>query len=97
MGSGASFNGGYTETGLIAIYYRPKWDVHLAWYCNFTEGITNILVPSGFFDFNPETTWGLLDLIFHIQFTKRLLISSSTFLYGRDRPSLREDNAKESN
>ena len=90
---GASFNGVYTETDLIAMYYRPKWDVHLEWYYNFTEGITNIPAPSGFFDFNPETTRGLLDLIFHLRPSEGWLISSSTFLYGRDRPSLPEDDA----
>ena len=89
---GSSTNGVYTETDLILLYYRPKFDIHLEWYYNFTEGITNIPNPSGFFDFNPETTRGLLDLIFHVRPLEYFTITSSTFLYGRDRPSLPEDD-----
>lgn len=95
MYGGASFNGGYTETDLILIYYQPKWDVHLEWYYNFTEGITNIPTPSGFFDFDPETTRGLLDLIVHYRLPKNLELFSSTFLFGRDRPSTPEDDAND--
>ncbi|TDQ19286.1 hypothetical protein DFQ04_1107 [Algoriphagus boseongensis] len=91
---GSSFNGGYTETDLILVYYKPKVNVHLEWYYNFTEGITNIPTPSGFFDFNPETTRGLLDLILNYQISPHVKLSSSTFLFGRDRPSLPEDDAE---
>ncbi|WP_224484433.1 hypothetical protein [Robertkochia aurantiaca] len=88
---GASFNGVYTETDLILIYYRPKYNVRLDWYYNFTEGITNIPSPSGFFDFTPEKTRGLLDFMITYQINKNLSIHSSTLLYGRDRGVLPED------
>ena len=90
---GASFNGGYTETDLILMYYKPKFNLRLDWYYNFTEGITNIPIASGFFDFNPEVTRGLLDFMVNVKLTKKLDLMSSTFLYGRDRPSLPEDDA----
>ncbi len=90
---GSSFNGGYTETDLILLYYRPKFNVRFDWYYNFTEGITNIPSASGFFDFNPEVTRGLLDFMFNVKLTKHLDFNSSTLLFGRDRPSLPEDDA----
>ncbi len=90
---GSSTNGGYTETDLILIYYKPKFNVHLEWYYNFSEGITNIPTPSGFFDFDPETTRGLLDFIINVKLTDHLNLNSSTLLFGRDRPSLPEDDA----
>ncbi len=92
---GSSFNGGYTETDFILIYYKPKFDIHLEWYYNFTEGITNIPTPSGFFDFNPETTRGLLDFIFNYDITNHFKVTSSTLLFGRDRPALSEDLAND--
>ncbi len=90
---GSSTNGGYTETDLILIYYKPRFNVHLEWYYNFTEGITNIPTPSGFFDFDPETTRGLLDLIVNVKLSDHVKLMSSTFLFGRDRPSLPQDEA----
>ena len=92
---GASTNGSYTETDLILMYYRPKFYIRADWYYNFTEGITNIPTPSGFFDFNPEVTRGLLDFMFHVQLSKKFTLKSSTFLFGRDRPSLPEDDAND--
>ncbi len=89
---GASTNGGYTETDLILIYYRPKFKVRADWYYNFTEGITNIPTASGFFDFNPETTRGLLDFMAEVSLSNKFELMSSTFLFGRDRPSLPEDD-----
>ena len=90
---GASFNGGYTETDLILMFYRPRFYIRADWYYNFTEGITNIPTPSGFFDFRPDITRGLLDFMVKVKLTKYLEARSSTFLYGRDRPSLPEDDA----
>ena len=90
---GASFNGSYTETDLIIMYYRPKFNVRADWYYNFTQGITNIPDPSGFFDFNPEVTRGLLDFMINAKLSKKFSLQSSTFLFGRDRPSLPEDDA----
>ena len=90
---GASFNGGYTETDLILMYYRPKFYIRADWYYNFTEGITNIPTPSGFFDFRPDITRGLLDFMVKVKPAKNVELMSSTFLYGRDRPSLPEDDA----
>ncbi|MCV9386281.1 hypothetical protein [Reichenbachiella ulvae] len=89
---GASTNGYYTETDLILMYYRPKFNIRADWYYNFTEGITNIPSPSGFFDLNPEVTRGLLDVIIKVNLPKKLEWESSTLLYGRDRPSLPEDD-----
>ncbi|WP_296702175.1 hypothetical protein, partial [Algoriphagus sp.] len=89
---GASTNGGYTETDLILVYYRPKFNIRADWYYNFTEGITNIPTASGFFDFDPETTRGLLDVMVSYKFSEHFSILSSTFLFGRDRPSLPEDD-----
>ena len=88
---GASFNGVYTETDLILIYYRPTFNIRADWYYNFTEGITNIPTPSGFFDFNPDVTRGLLDLMATYNINKNWSLNSSTFLYGRDREVLPED------
>ncbi len=90
---GASFNGGYTETDLILMYYRPKFYIRADWYYNFTEGITNIPTPSGFFDFRPDITRGLLDFMVKVKPLKNVELMSSTFLYGRDRPPLPEDDA----
>jgi hypothetical protein len=89
---GASTNGGYTETDLILMYYRPKLKIRADWYYNFTEGITNIPNASGFFDFNPETTRGLLDFMVDVRLSKHFEVQSSTLLFGRDRPSLPEDD-----
>ena len=89
---GASTNGVYTETDLILMYYRPMFNIRADWYYNFTEGITNIPTPSGFFDFNPETTRGLLDFMVDVSLSKKFELMSSTFLFGRDRPSLPEDD-----
>ena len=90
---GASFNGGYTETDLILMYYRPKFYIRADWYYNFTEGITNIPTPSGFFDFRPDITRGLLDFMIKVKPARNIELMSSTFLYGRDRPPLPEDEA----
>ncbi len=89
---GASTNGGYTETDLILMYYRPTFKIRTDWYYNFTEGITNIPTPSGFFDFDPEVTRGLLDLMIDVRLNYHFEVQSSTFLFGRDRPSLPEDD-----
>ncbi len=89
---GASTNGSYTETDLILVYYRPKITIRADWYYNFTEGITNIPTPSGFFDFNPETTRGLFDFMVGYTISKKFSLLSSTLLFGRDRPSLPEDD-----
>lgn len=89
---GASTNGVYTETDLILMYYRPKFNIRADWYYNFTEGITNIPSPSGFFDLDPEVTRGLLDVMVNVELPKNFDIQSSTFLFGRDRPSLPEDD-----
>ncbi len=89
---GASFNGVYTETDLILMYYRPKFNIRADWFYNFTEGITNIPIASGFFDFNPETTRGVLDFMVEVKLSKSFTLKSSTFLFGRDRPSLPEDD-----
>ncbi len=89
---GASTNGVYTETDLILMYYRPKVKIRADWYYNFTEGITNIPSPSGFFDFNPEVTRGLLDFMVDVRLTDHFDMQSSTLLFGRDRPSLPEDD-----
>ncbi len=89
---GSSTNGGYTETDLILVYYRPKLTIRADWYYNFTEGITNIPSPSGFFDFDPETTRGLLDLMVGYKISKNFSVLSSTLVFGRDRPSLPEDD-----
>ncbi|MFC3881732.1 hypothetical protein ACFOSV_16170 [Algoriphagus namhaensis] len=88
---GASTNGGYTETDLILMYYRPRFNIRADWYYNFTEGITNIPTPSGFFDFNPEKTRGLLDFMAEVSLSKNFILKSSTFLFGRDRGVLPED------
>ena len=93
MYGGAAFNGHYNETDLFLIYYRPKWDLTLEWFYNFTDGITNIPEPSGLFDFNPETTRAVLDLIFNVRPVENLMLSSSTYLFGRDRLALDEDIA----
>ncbi|MDO6470296.1 hypothetical protein [Maribacter sp. 1_MG-2023] len=92
---GASFNGGYSETDLILMYYKPKYNIRLDWYYNYTQGITNIPTPSGFFDLNPEITRGILDFMVNVQLTKHLDLTSSTFIFGRDRPSLAEDDAND--
>lgn len=92
---GATTNSGYQETDLVLIYYKPKFNIRLDWYYNFTEGITNIPTASGFFDFNPETTRGLLDFMVSYKFTEHLSLLSSTFIFGRDRPSLPEDDAND--
>ncbi|WP_224490163.1 hypothetical protein [Robertkochia flava] len=92
---GASFNGGYTETDLILVYYRPKFNIRADWYYNFTEGITNIPVATGFFDFNPDVTRGLLDFMVTYHINHNLSIHSSTLLYGRDRGVLPEDAANQ--
>jgi hypothetical protein len=90
---GASFNGGYTETDLILMYYRPKFYIRADWYYNFTEGITNIPTASGFFDFRPDITRGLLDFMVKVKPARNIELMSSTLLYGRDRPPLPEDEA----
>ncbi|TNJ44299.1 hypothetical protein KFZ70_03180 [Tamlana fucoidanivorans] len=92
---GVNTNSAYQETDLILIYYRPKFNLRLDWYYNFTEGITNIPTASGFFDFNPETTRGLLDFMASFKLSNHFSLLSSTFLFGRDRPSLPEDDAND--
>lgn len=44
-----------------------------------------------FFDFNPETTRGLLDFMAEVSLSKHFNLKSSTFLFGRDRGVLPED------
>lgn len=86
MYGGVGTDGEYKETDFILVYYKPRIDVHLEYYYNFTQGITDIPEPSGLFDFNKQTTRGLLDLIFNIRLDKEAHwnLTSSTFLFGRD-------------
>ena len=71
----------YQETDLFVGYVSPRFSASLQWYQNFTEGITDIPEPSGFFDFGTDTR-GLLDLLFSYRFGSELQwqIHSSTFL-----------------
>lgn len=86
MYGGVGFDGTYKETDFILIYRKPRFDIHLEYYYNFTEGITDIPEPSGLFDFNTQTTRGLLDSIIHVNLDKkkRWRLTSATFLFGRD-------------
>lgn len=86
MYGGVGTDGVYRETDFILVYYKPRIDIHLEYYYNFTQGITDIPIPSGLFDFSKQTTRGLLDLIFHVQLDKKSKwnFTSSTFLFGRD-------------
>ncbi|MEC3907299.1 hypothetical protein VOI54_09745 [Tamlana sp. 2201CG12-4] len=83
---GVDFEGRYQETDFLLIYRRPRINFHLEYYYNFTEGISDIPTPSGLFDFNKQTTRGLLDFIVNIKLDKekRWTLSSSTIIFGRD-------------
>jgi len=86
MYGGVGLNGVYQETDFILVYHKPRYNVHLEYYYNFTQGITDIPNPSGIFDFNRQTTRGLLDLIVNVQLDKagHWHLRSSTLLFGRD-------------
>nr|WP_321452257.1 hypothetical protein [uncultured Carboxylicivirga sp.] len=86
MYGGVGLNGVYQETDFIVVYRQPRWNAHLEYYYNFTQGITDIPNPSGLFDFNKQTTRGLLDLIVNVQLDKKghWNLKSSTLVFGRD-------------
>ena len=86
MYGGVGLNGVYQETDFIVVYRQPRWNAHLEYYYNFTQGITDIPDPSGLFDFNKQTTRGLLDLIVNVQLDKKghWNLKSSTLVFGRD-------------
>lgn len=86
MYGGVGFDGHYQETDFILIYRKPRIDFHLEYYYNYTKGITDIKEPSGLFDFNKQTTRGLLDFVIHVRLDKNnhWNFTSSTFLFGRD-------------
>ncbi|MBS2211968.1 hypothetical protein KEM09_11165 [Carboxylicivirga mesophila] len=86
MYGGVGLNGVYQETDFILVYRQPRFNVHLEYYYNFTQGITDIPDPSGIFDFNKQTTRGLLDLIVNVQLDNagHWHLKSSTLVFGRD-------------
>ena len=79
-----SVTGHYQETDLFVGLHKPRYTVILDYYYNFTEGITDVPKPGGFFDFDKQTARGLLDLIFQYRFGKdrQWQVESSTFLFG---------------
>jgi hypothetical protein len=92
---GSSTNGKYTETDLILMYYKPKFDLQVQWYYNFTEGVTHIKNPSGIFDFNTQTSIAMLDVIINKRIGNNLKFTSSTLLFGRDKIPVPNDIANE--
>lgn len=79
-----SFKGQYQETDLFMGIHKPDYSVILDYYYNFTEGISDVPKPGGFFDFDKQTARGLLDLMVQYRFgeEKQWQIESSTFLFG---------------
>ncbi|TLX77076.1 hypothetical protein E9993_05175 [Labilibacter sediminis] len=86
MYGGVGLNGVYQETDFIIAYRKPRYNIRLDYYYNFTQGITDIPDPSGIFDFNKQTTRGLLDLMVNIQLDEKghWNLKTSTLLFGRD-------------
>jgi len=86
MYGGVGLNGVYQETDIIIAYRQPRFNIRMDYYYNFTQGITDVPDPSGIFDFNKQTTRGLLDLMVNVQLDKdgRWNLRSSTLLFGRD-------------
>ncbi|NLR90104.1 hypothetical protein [Flammeovirga agarivorans] len=86
MYGGVGLDGVYQETDFIFGYYTPRFNVRFEYYYNFTQGITDIPIPSGIFDFNRQTTRGFLDFIISVQLDKkgRWNLTSSTLVFGRD-------------
>ncbi|WP_075602989.1 hypothetical protein [Saccharicrinis aurantiacus] len=66
---GSGIDGYYQETDFIIGYHKPRYNIHLEYYYNYTVGITDIPNPSGIFDFNKhlmklictmENKWSLI-------------------------------------
>lgn len=76
--------GHYQETDLFAGLHTPRYTVILDYYYNYTEGISDVPKPGGFFDFDKQSARGLLDLIFQYRFgaNREWQIESSTLLGG---------------
>lgn len=89
FGAGSPSKEAYTETDLILMYYKPKIDIQAQWYYNFTTGVTHIKSPTGFFDFNSETSIAMLDAIVNVRLPHRFTLTSSTLLFGRDKVPFR--------
>ncbi|WP_075603567.1 hypothetical protein [Saccharicrinis aurantiacus] len=86
MYSGASSSGDYHETDIVVGYHKPRYKVHLEYYYNYTQGISDVPNPGGIFNFDKQTTRGLLDLIINVQLDKKghWNLTSSTLIFGRD-------------
>jgi len=86
MYGGVGLDGKYQETDFILIFKKPRFNLHLEYFYNFTQGISDIPDASGLFDFKRATTRGLLDFLVNIDFDKEghWKLFSSTFLFGRD-------------
>ncbi len=91
FGAGSPAKENYTETDLILMYYKPTFNIQAQWYYNFTVGVTHIKNPNGFFDFNPQTSIAILDVIVEKKLAKNVTLTSSTLLFGRDRVPVQED------
>ena len=89
---GVGVDGGYQEVDWILSYFNDRFQVNLEYYYNFTQGISDIPDPSGIFDFNKQTTRGLLDLIIDVNLDnkKKWRLNSSTFIFGRDTDIIEE-------
>ena len=83
-GGEISVSGHYQETDLFVGLHKPNYTVILDYYYNFTEGISDVPKPGGFFDFSKQTARGLTDLIIQYRFGKerQWQVESSTFLFG---------------
>ena len=86
MYGGVGMDGVYQETDFILVYQKDWLNIRMEYYYNFTEGITDIPIPSGLFDFDKSTTRGLLDFIFDLSLDKNRQweLTSSTLIFGRD-------------
>ncbi|WP_075603088.1 hypothetical protein [Saccharicrinis aurantiacus] len=83
---GSGIDGYYQETDFIVGYEKPRYSIRMEYYYNYTQGISDIPTPSGLFDFNRQTTRGLLDFIMEVNLDKegKWKLLSSTILFGRD-------------
>lgn len=83
---GAGVDGYYQETDFIIGYETPRYSIRMEYYYNYTNGITDIPTPSGIFDFNRQTTRGLLDFIVDVNLDQegKWKLLSSSMLFGRD-------------
>ena len=83
MYGGVGMDGVYQETDFILVYQKDWLNIRMEYYYNFTEGITDIPIPSGLFDFDKSTTRGLLDFIFDLSLDKNRQweLTSSTLIF----------------